>query len=193
MELIAQKLINKNSKIKNLINERLEYFSSLGLKSHFDYTARIHDLSQLNLLEVNFNRVLFNVLSYLLEGHKKDAPLEVSVRNNDKYLTINFIVPHGHTEGGLFSLKNGFSLLSSRKKTPVSFLAVQNLVRESGGRISLNAYSSRNTSYCLQIPLSPHPNSNKNSPPPKEISTYRFESKGALSEGAFRYSARKAS
>ena len=191
MEIIAQKIFNQNNRIKEILHNRLAYFSNQGLYSELTYKAKTVSIDELKIHNVNFNRVLFNVLSFLLESSNTHKNLQVSVSNNSQFLKIKFSFPHGRTGSRPLSLKNGFSLLSPRKKPKASFLAVQTLVRESGGSFSLNALTSDNPIYCLQIPLSPLTNKDNSSPPPREISTYRFELKGALFEGVFDSDKRK--
>jgi hypothetical protein len=191
VEIIAQKIFNQNNSIKEILHNRLAYFSNQGLSSKLDYKAKTATVNELNIHNINFNRVLFNVLAFLLENSAAEENLQVSVSNNSQFLKIKFSFPHGRTGSRPLSLKNGLSLLSPRRKPQTSFLAVQRLVRESGGSFSLISLTSHNPIYCLQIPLCPLPNQDNSSPPPREISTYRFESKGALSEGVFDSNTRK--
>ena len=190
MELIAQRAVKQNIHLKDLIQTRLDHFNNHGLVSSLDYKAKITSLSDLDLYNPNFHRILFNVLSFFNE-QSKNRSLKTTVINDSKYLKIEFSFPHGHTRSGLMSLKNGISLLSPRRKPQLSFLAVQRLVSESGGTFSFNCLTSKVPIYCLQIPLSPRTNTENNSPPPKEISRHRFESKGALFEGVFDFQMRK--
>lgn len=171
MEIIAQKFGQANLNIKDILESRLSYFSNQGLNSRLFYLAQTSELTDLNIHHANFNRIIFNTLSFLHENNKSNEVLKVTVKNSSTSLMIRFsfsqLNPYRHIGMCLPSLKNGFSLLSPRRKTQSSFLAVQSLVRESGGSFSLISLSSRNPSYCLQIPLSPPPNQN-NCPPPKE-------------------------
>lgn len=183
MEVIAQKISRQNLNIKTILTERLAYFSNQGLQSSLSYLARTTTLCELDIHNINFNRILFNTLSFLLESQDPKRPLQISVKNNSKFLKITF--SQGRIDSRLPSLKNGFSLLSSRRKPQSSFLAVQNLVRESGGSFSLISLSPCNPIYCLQIPLSPLPSFDNSSPPPRQSTSHRLKSKGALFEGVF--------
>lgn len=182
MEIIANRLIETNHNLKKLLENRLSYFSNQGLESSLTYQAKSSILNDLNIAKVNLNRILFNTLAFLLESTHNNEKLKITVKNNSKSLMITFSFPQGRPKKRLPSLKNGFSLYSSRKKHTTSFLAVQSLVRESGGRLCL---SSCNTSLCLQIPLAPHEHHEKHSPPKKRKHTNRFAFKDALIEGVF--------
>lgn len=143
-----------------IISHRLDYFSLNGLKSQKNFQSKVDRMEDLNISPNDFNRILFSLLSGILNEQNNDV-FTIETKNCSKYFTLSlsckrssFLPP----QKGIFS---------PHKQLPESayWNAVLSTLRESGGHLTYSKLFSSHNEIRLQVPLTINCQSHKNTGP----------------------------
>lgn len=145
-----------------LISKRLDYFSHNGLRSQTNFKSKVDRLEDLNIDPVAFNRVLFSLLSGILQSPKTDVFI-IETKNCSKYFSLSLSCKRG----SFLPPQNG--IFSPHKQLPESgyWNAVLATLRESGGNLTFSKLFLHNE-IRLQIPLTFQSESHKTTGPLEE-------------------------
>lgn len=156
MNLISVNTISEKNSLHQLIQRRVDDFRKNGLNVKTSFHSKVDSLEQLSIGSSDFNRILFSILSSLLQTCHKDR-FTIETKNCEKFFTLSLSC----NRGSFLPPRNGIFSPSKQFSDSAYWKFVLSSLKESGGNLIFKKKFPCQNEISLQIPLSFVPESIK--------------------------------